>query len=76
MEKTAEISLAEDRLRGARAIAKERGETVRQTYDALARGYIPGAWKEGKTWNARKSEIRSAGRRPPHAEPTRGDGRV
>jgi hypothetical protein len=76
MEKTAEISLAEDRLRGARAIAKERGENVRQTYDALARGYIPGAWKEGKTWNARKSEIRSAGRRPPHAEPTRGDGRV
>jgi hypothetical protein len=63
MEKTAEISLAEDRVRGARAIAKERGETVRQTYDALARGYIPGAWKEGKTWNARKSEIRSTGRR-------------
>jgi hypothetical protein len=71
MEKIAEISLAEDRLRGARAIAKERGETVRQTYDALARGYIPGAWKEGKTWNARKSEIRSTGRR--RAELTRAE---
>ena len=61
-----EMSLAEDRLRGAKAIAKERGETVRQSYEALNKGHVPGAWKEGKIWNARKSEIRRTGRR---AEP-------
>jgi hypothetical protein len=36
MTETREMTFAQDRLRGAKAIAKERGETVRQTYDALA----------------------------------------
>lgn len=49
--------LADDMLRGVRAIADELGETERQVYYALEKGNLP-AFKRGKIWCARKSTLR------------------
>ena len=48
--------LADDLLKGVPAIARETGETTRQTYYALTHGLLPG-FKRGKFWYARKSSL-------------------
>lgn len=50
-------SLANDLLRGAKAIAAFIGIDGRRCYYALEHGYIP-ATKEGETWVAAKSVLR------------------
>lgn len=47
-------TLADDVLRGVRAIAEFRGESVRRTYYLLEKRQIPG-FKEGGVWTSRKS---------------------
>ena len=49
--------VADDILRGLRAIAKELGLTVRQTHYALTEGRIP-AGREGNTWIASRQALR------------------
>lgn len=49
--------LADDLLRGAPAIGRYGGWTLRQTYHLLENNLIP-AFKVGKIWNARKSTLR------------------
>lgn len=51
-----ETSLADDLLRGVRAIAEFRGEPTRRTYYLLENKTIPG-FKIGHLWHARKSAI-------------------
>ena len=51
---TAGDTLADDVLRGVRAIAEFQGEKQRRTYHLLETGQIPG-FKEGGVWNSRKS---------------------
>jgi hypothetical protein len=53
-------SIAADRLRGARAISIERGESVHQVYKAFAQGRLPGAWKDGGVIYASKRAMRRA----------------
>jgi hypothetical protein len=50
--------LADDLLRGAPAIADEIGESLRQTYDLLEKGRLPGFKVGGRVWHARKSTLR------------------
>jgi hypothetical protein len=50
--------LAEDLLRGVDAIAEYIGDSTRRTYYKLERGYLP-AGKEGATWIASKSALRT-----------------
>jgi hypothetical protein len=52
-----ERRVADDILRGLRAIAKECGMTVRQAHYALTEGHIP-AGREGNNWIASKEKLR------------------
>ena len=53
-------SIANDRLRGAKAISIERGETIHQVYKAFAAGRLAGAWKDGGVIFASKRAMRRA----------------
>jgi hypothetical protein len=52
-----DTSIANDLLRGARAIADFIGQTLRQTHHKLEKGIIP-AGKDGGQWIASRSKLR------------------
>jgi hypothetical protein len=52
-----EKRVADDILRGLRAIAKELGMTIRQTHYGLTEGRIP-AGRDGNTWIASRQVLR------------------
>ncbi len=50
-------SISDDLMRGVEAIARFTGWTERQVYHAVSRGHLPGAFKVGNAWCARRSTI-------------------
>jgi hypothetical protein len=50
-------TLADDKLRGAKAIADFIDEDLRRTYDLLEKGILP-AGKLGRTWIGSKRRLR------------------
>ncbi|MGJ0507606.1 MAG: hypothetical protein ACR652_10835 [Methylocystis sp.] len=56
-------TLKGDILRGVDAIAEFLDQTPRATYHQLSKGLIPGAFKRGSMWEARRSTILAGLRR-------------
>ena len=54
---SAKVSLKDDVLFGAQAIADELGLELRKTFYLLERGYLP-ATKCGATWTSTRSRLR------------------
>jgi hypothetical protein len=54
--------LASDMLKGARQIAKFRGEPERRTFDLLSRGLIPGFRLAGRWYSTRSAQRRHLAR--------------
>lgn len=50
--------LADDMLKGIKAISEFIGIPVRQTYYAASSGFLPGVFQIGRQWCALKSELR------------------
>lgn len=57
--KTEEVPLKEDLLRGVAAIADFTGDSERRTYHLIATKQLPGVFKMGNRYCARKSTIRA-----------------
>jgi hypothetical protein len=57
VDKNKERRVADDILRGLRAIANELGMTVRQAHYGLSAGRIP-AGRDGNTWIASRQKLR------------------
>jgi hypothetical protein len=54
-----EVELSDDLLKGAGKIAEYVGKTLRETYDLLEKGALPGfKFEDSKIWHSRKSTIK------------------